>query len=94
MRTFSAAWLPSFGWRTGGKTGVPAANQVIQPPCFPVLSLEEVEDRQLIVLWAPGGQNRPYKVPAAVTAKHKVWHHYIRRYSSTVQAATAASASS
>jgi ATP-dependent DNA helicase RecG len=60
--------------------------QLIQPPYFPVLSIEEVEGRKLIVLWAPGGQNRPYKAPEAVTAKKKTWHHYIRRYSSTVEA--------
>lgn len=60
--------------------------QLIQPPYFPVLSVEEVEGRKLIVLWAPGGQNRPYKAPDAVTAKKKTWHHYIRRYSSTVEA--------
>jgi ATP-dependent DNA helicase RecG len=60
--------------------------QLIQPPYFPVLSIEEVEGRKLIVLWAPGGQNRPYKVPESVTAKHKVWRYYIRRYSSTVEA--------
>jgi hypothetical protein len=60
--------------------------QLIQPPYFPVLSIEEVEGRMLIVLWAPGGQNRPYKAPESVTAKHKVWRYYIRRYSSTVQA--------
>jgi ATP-dependent DNA helicase RecG len=60
--------------------------QLIQPPYFPVLSLEEVEGRKLIVLWAPGGQNRPYKAPESVTARHKVWRYYIRRYSSTVEA--------
>ena len=32
--------------------------QLIQPPYFPVLSVEEVEGRKLIVLWAPGGQDR------------------------------------
>ena len=32
--------------------------QSIQPPYFPVLSIEVVEGRSLIVLWAPGGQNR------------------------------------
>ncbi len=63
-----------------------AACQLIQPPYFPALTMEVVEGRHLIVLWAPGGQNRPYKVPAAVTAKHKTWHYYIRRYSSTVEA--------
>ena len=60
--------------------------QLIQPPYFPLLSVEEVQGRRLIVLWAPGGQTRPYKVPAAVTAKHKTWHYYIRRYASTVEA--------
>ncbi|TPG74523.1 Fic family protein [Pseudomonas arsenicoxydans] len=63
-----------------------AACQTIQPAYFPVLSGEEVEGRKLIVLWAPGGQNRPYKAPAAVTAKHRSLHYYIRRYSSTVEA--------
>ena len=58
----------------------------LQPPYFPVLSVEVVEGRNLLVLWAPGGQNRPYKAPASVVAKHKTWHHYIRRYSSTVEA--------
>ncbi|MNV09520.1 Divergent AAA domain protein [compost metagenome] len=63
-----------------------AACQSIQPAYFPVLSIEEVDGRKLIVLWAPGGQNRPYKAPAAVTAKHRSLHYYIRRYSSTVEA--------
>lgn len=51
-----------------------AACQLIQPPYFPVLSVELVEGRHLIVLQAPGGMNRPYKAPASVTAKHKTWH--------------------
>lgn len=63
-----------------------AACQLIQPPYFPVLSLEQVEGRALIVLWAPGGQTRPYKAPEAVTANKKTWRYYIRRYSSTVEA--------
>ncbi|WP_211923226.1 AlbA family DNA-binding domain-containing protein [Duganella radicis] len=63
-----------------------AACQLIQPPYFPLLLVEIVEGRQLIVLHAPGGMNRPYKAPSSVTAKHKIWHYYIRRYSSTVEA--------
>jgi ATP-dependent DNA helicase RecG len=59
---------------------------LIQPPYFPVSSIEEVEGRKLVVLWVPGGQNRPYKAPEAVTAKHKVSKYFIRRYSSTVEA--------
>ncbi|MGL4463048.1 MAG: AlbA family DNA-binding domain-containing protein, partial [Planctomycetia bacterium] len=58
---------------------------LIQPTYFPMLSVEKYEDRNLIVLWAPGGQNRPYKAPRAVTAKSKEYHYFIRRYSSTVE---------
>ena len=36
--------------------------------------------------WTRVGQCGPYKAPASVTAKHKTWHHYIRRYTSTVEA--------
>ena len=63
-----------------------ACCQSIQPPYFPVLSLEVVNGRHLIVLWAPGGQSRPYKAPEAVTAKHKIWKYFIRRFSSTSEA--------
>ena len=58
----------------------------IRPPYFPLLSVERFAERNLIVLWVPGGQNRPYKAPRTVTAKKKDYCHYIRRYSSTVEA--------
>jgi ATP-dependent DNA helicase RecG len=38
------------------------------------------------VLWAPGGQTRPYQAPKAVTAKKKEYRYFIRRYSSTMEA--------
>lgn len=63
-----------------------AACQLIQPPYFPILSVHEFEGRKLVVLQAPGGMHRPYKAPASVSAKHKTWHYYIRRYSSAVEA--------
>lgn len=59
---------------------------LIQPPYFPMLSLERFEARSLIVLWAPGGETRPYKAPRAVTAKKKEYHYFIRRYASTIEA--------
>ena len=43
--------------------------KLIQPQYFPMLSLERYEGRNLMVLWAPGGETRPYKAPRAVTAK-------------------------
>lgn len=63
-----------------------AACQLIQPPYFPILTLEQIDGRNLIVLQAPGGMNRPYKAPTSISAKHKTWHYFIRRYSSTVEA--------
>jgi len=59
---------------------------LIQPPYFPILNLERFEERNLIVLWAPGGHTRPYKVPRAVTAKKKDHRYFIRRYTSTIEA--------
>ncbi len=59
---------------------------LIQPPYFPILSIESFEGKNLVVLWAPGGQTRPYSAPKEVTAKHRTQHYYIRRYSSTVEA--------
>ncbi len=59
---------------------------LFQPPYFPLLSVARIENRKVLVLWAPGGQNRPYKAPRAVTASRKEYRYYIRRYSSTVEA--------
>ena len=59
---------------------------LIQPPYFPRLSMERVQDRNLILLWAPGGPTRPYKVPRTVTSKKKDYRYYIRRYSNTIEA--------
>lgn len=59
---------------------------LIVPSYFPVLSIERYERANLLVLWAPGGQNRPYKVPKSVTAKQKDHRYFIRRYASTVEA--------
>ncbi len=57
----------------------------IQPPYFPHLFMVKVEGQNVIVLWAPGGLNRAYKVPRDVTAKNKEYQFYVRRFSSTVQ---------
>ncbi|MFQ5568244.1 MAG: Fic family protein [Rhodothermales bacterium] len=59
---------------------------LIQPPYFPILSLERYEGRNLLVLWAPGGETRPYKAPRTVTTKKKEYRYFIRRYASTIEA--------
>src|ERR1022692_23511 len=59
---------------------------LIHPPYFPNLSIEEFQGKTLVVLWAPGGQTRPYEAPKNVTAKEKDYRYYIRRYANTVEA--------
>jgi len=59
---------------------------LIQPPYFPKVSIEQYKGQTLVVLWAPGGQNRAYKAPKEVTAKQKDYRYYIRRYANTVEA--------
>ena len=57
---------------------------LIQPTYFPRLSIEDIDDKQVLVIWVTAGTNRPYKVPDDVTAKHKVYNYRIRQYSSSI----------
>lgn len=57
---------------------------LIQPSFFSRLSLEEIDDKQVVVIWVPAGSNRPYKVPDDVTAKHKIYNYRIRQFSSSI----------
>lgn len=61
-------------------------NQLINPTYDAKLSVENVDGKQIIVLWIPGGSNRPYQVPDMVTAKTKKYFYYIRKYASSVKA--------
>lgn len=61
-------------------------NNLIRPYYAPKLFIEGVDGKDIIVLWIPGGSDRPYEIPEAVTANHKSWKYYIRRYASSVEA--------
>jgi len=61
-------------------------NNLIKPVYSPKLSIEEIDGKYIIVLWIPGGANRPYEVPEQVTAKEKRHYYYIRKYSSSTKA--------
>lgn len=63
-------------------------NNLINPVYFPKLYIEEVDGKQIIILWIPGGSSRPYEVPEYVTAKEKKCNYYIRQYASSVKANT------
>lgn len=57
----------------------------IDPVYQPVLSPEKVDDRNILVIWAPGGDARPYQVPET-SEKGAVRKYFIRLGSETVPA--------
>lgn len=61
-------------------------NNLLQPVYHPKLFVEEVDGTQIIVLWIPGGANRPYQVPEQITSKTKRFFYYIRKYANSVKA--------
>ncbi len=61
-------------------------NNLLQPAYHPKFSIEEVDEKQIAVLWIPGGTNRPYTVPEQVTASVKRSFYYIRKYANSVKA--------
>ncbi len=58
----------------------------IQPNYHPLTGVYEVEGRTILVLWAPGGETRPYKARVDLARGGTEWAYYIRRYSSTIRA--------
>lgn len=63
-------------------------NNLLHPAFHSHLFIEEVDDKQILVLWIPGGSNRPYQVPEQVTAREKRNFYYIRKYANSVKANT------
>jgi ATP-dependent DNA helicase RecG len=61
-------------------------NNLINPVYHPKLFIETVDGQQILVIWAPGGSNRPYEVPEQITAKQKRYSYYVRRYASSAVA--------
>jgi len=59
--------------------------QLIQPTYHPRISIEEVDAKLIIAIWAPAGSNRPYKVPDNVESKNKINNYRIRWGTSTIK---------
>jgi ATP-dependent DNA helicase RecG len=57
----------------------------ITPNYFPVSSVEKYEGKHILVLWAFGGETRPYKAPKTLGKKPEQIY-YVRRFASTVKA--------
>ena len=60
----------------------------LRPHYHPVMVPYVIEGRSVLALWAPGGQNRPYKAPVSMSRdNNREYAYYIRKGSSTVRAA-------
>jgi len=56
----------------------------ILPNYFPIVQPVDYQNKKILILWCPGGSNRPYKTSETL-GQNSVYHYYIRRYSLTVQ---------
>lgn len=59
----------------------------LKPSYFPVAEPVVFQEKHIFIIWAPGGQNRPYQAPVSL-AKQAPYAHFIRRFSNTVRAKT------
>lgn len=58
----------------------------ITPAYHPVVAPYVLDGRHILVLWAPGGQNRPYKAPVSLAKGERQHSYFVRCGSSTVRA--------
>lgn len=61
-------------------------HSAIQPSYHPIAMPYTVSGRRILILWAPGGQTRPYKAKLSLAKDAREFGYFIRRGSSTVRA--------
>lgn len=59
--------------------------KLIRPAYLPIVEVIDYENKKFIVLWCPGGDNRPYSSPKTMEKNNKERIHYIRKMSNTVE---------
>ena len=59
--------------------------KLIRPAYMPIAEVVDYTDKKFIVLWCPGGDNRPYSSPKTMTKDSKERIYYIRKMSNTVE---------
>ena len=59
--------------------------KLIRPAYTPIIGVESYQEKQFIVIWCPGGDNRPYSSPKTMNKDNKERSHYIRKASNTVE---------
>ena len=61
----------------------------LTPKYIPESEVVEYEGKYLLLLWCPGGYDRPYKCPKKPTSDNHEKIYYIRKLSSTIEASDA-----
>ena len=61
-------------------------NNMMEPYYFPRISVEDVDGKSILAIWAPSGTERPYTAPENVTAKLKKPVFYVRYGTSSIEA--------
>ena len=57
----------------------------IQPSYLPVVEVADYQEKKFIVIWAPGGNSRPYSSPKTMAKDDKERVYWIRKMSNTVK---------
>lgn len=83
------AFLPPVGLQTGRidaiqKELLNLCNRM-KPHYYPIVEPVVYKDKHILVIWVPGGQNRPYQAPVTLEKKSQ-YAYYLRRFSATVKA--------
>ena len=58
----------------------------IKPNYFPIVEPVMFNNKNLLIIWVPGGENRPYTCPKDFFSKKKESAYYLRRFANTVKA--------
>lgn len=59
--------------------------KLIRPAYMPIVEIVDYQEKKFIVLWRPGGDNRPYFSPKTMAKDNKEHIHYVRKASNTVE---------
>ena len=62
-------------------------HSAIQPQYHPRTVPYEIDGKNILIIWVPGGETRPYKAKVSLSDKKPTdWRYYIRKQSSTIRA--------
>lgn len=61
-------------------------SKLIKPDYLPICEPVKYQNKNLLLIWAPGGYDRPYDCPVSLSQSKKERASYIRKMSSTIKA--------